>query len=501
MKRLTGYVLALFFLISCVCTTTAYADVTTLNKKATPPEIVAEAGVVIEASSGTVLYNKNMDEKMYPASITKILTTLLALENSSLTEQVTYSHYSVFSLEPGAANVAMDEGEIISMKDTLNAVMLASANECANAAGEHVAKKTDAYSKKIAKLSSSGKTYDESEVAISVFADMMNQRAKQAGAKNSHFKNPNGLFDKDHYTTCYDMAMIMREAIKNEAFLKLESNYSYTIGKTNKMSEERPFTNRHAMMNPYKPEYDETIIAGKTGYVDQSGNTLVTVSKHEDMTLISVVMKTDTYNVYSDTKAILDYGFNNYEAVNVSNEENRFSLAGDDFFTSIGTIFTDDKPLLEVDDTKSVVLPKGVSFDKLKSEISLDKSLLDNEDDIAIIKYYYGKQQVGYTTLNVSKQDNTDGFNFGPSKPVDKETAKSSNKKIRVDLRIVLAAVIAIVIIFLLVKYERKLRLQGNSRRKIRKERYGRRGYRRTSSRRRKRPDTYNVHHRHRHKR
>ena len=357
MKRLTGYVLALFFLISCVCTTTAYADVTTLNKKATPPEIVAEAGVVIEASSGTVLYNKNMDEKMYPASITKILTTLLALENSSLTEQVTYSHYSVFSLEPGAANVAMDEGEIISMKDTLNAVMLASANECANAAGEHVAKKTDAYSKKIAKLSSSGKTYDESEVAISVFADMMNQRAKQAGAKNSHFKNPNGLFDKDHYTTCYDMAMIMREAIKNEAFLKLESNYSYTIGKTNKMSEERPFTNRHAMMNPYKPEYDETIIAGKTGYVDQSGNTLVTVSKHEDMTLISVVMKTDTYNVYSDTKAILDYGVNNYEAVNVSNEENRFSLAGDVFFTSIGTIFTDDKPLLEVDDTKSVVLP------------------------------------------------------------------------------------------------------------------------------------------------
>lgn len=501
MKKLTGYILALCLLLSCVCSTSVFADVKTLNKKATPPEIVAEAGVLIDANSGTVLYNKNMNEKMYPASITKILTTLLALENSSLTDKVTYSHYDVFSLEPGSANIAMDEDEVISMKDTLSAVMLASANECANAAGEYVGKNSDAYKKKIEKLSASNKTYDESEVAISVFADMMNARAKQAGAKNSNFKNPNGLFDKDHYTTCYDMAMIMRDAIKNEAFLKIESSYAYTIGKTNKTSEERPFTNRHAMMNPYKPEYDETIIAGKTGYVDEAGNTLVTVSKRENMTLISVVMKSNTLSVYNDTKALLDYGFNNYETVNVSNEENRFSLAGDDFFTSIGTIFTDDKPLLEIDDTKSVILPKGVSFSKLKSEISFDKKMLQNENAIAIIKYYYGKQLVGYTTLNVSENSNQDGFNFGPSKQVQKEKTKTSTKKIRIDLRIVFLVIIALIVTILLIKYEKRLRANGNSRRKIRKERYGRRGYAKRSRRSSNRRDTYSVHHRHRHRR
>lgn len=499
MKRVIGYLLSLIILISCVVydPMDTYA-VTTLDKKATPPDIFAEAGVLIEASSGTVLYNKQMNEKMYPASITKILTTLLALENSSLNETVTFSHYDVYTLELGAAHIGMKENEQITMKDTLYGIMLDSANECANAAAEHVGKKTEAFKNKIAELSKSGEDYDESEIAIQCFADMMNARAKEVGATSSNFVNPHGLFNENHYTTCYDMAMITREAIKNSNFLKIESNTRYTIGKTNLTDEERYCKNRHAMMREDEDVYYEGIIAGKTGYVDQSGNTLVTVAKRDDMTLISVVMKSNTYNVYNDTKLLLDYGFNNYECVNISQNETKFSLSNDGFFSSIGSIFSENTALLRINPAGYVVVPKGTEFTNLKSEIIFDQDKTGGTEAVATIKYYLGKQQVGITTLDVVEQKNESGFEFGPSKVTEETDKKEQNKKLKIDVRIIFAILIIAFLIFITFKYTRYLRKHGKSRRQIRRQRYGR-STRRTHRQESRSRYKKNIHRRHRH--
>lgn len=496
MKKLVGYFLSLIIFISCI---TDYAyGVTTLDKKAEAPEIFADAAVLIEASSGTVLYNKKMNEKMYPASITKILTTLLALENSSLNETVTFSHYDVYTLEPGAAHIGMKENEQISMKDTLYGVMLDSANECANAAAEHVGKKTDAYKKKISELNKSGVEYDESEVAIQCFTEMMNKKAKDAGAKSSNFVNPHGLFNENHYTTCYDMAMITREAIKNSNFLKIEANTRYTIGKTNLTDEERYCKNRHAMMREDEAVYYEGIIAGKTGYVDQSGNTLVTVAKRDDITLISVVMKSNTYNVYNDTKLLLDYGFSNYECVNISQNETKFSLSNDGFFSSIGSIFSEQTALLRINPNGYVIVPKGTLFTELTSEIVFNKEKTNEDKSVATIKYYLRKQQVGETTLDVVESKNESGFEFGPSKVTEEKTEKEKNKKVKIDVRIIFGVLIVAFLLFIVYKYMKYLKKSGRSRSYIRRQRYGR-STRRTHKRESRTRYKRNVHRRHRH--
>lgn len=511
MKKIRIYLISFFICLNCVFQNAADVyGVTTLDEKSKPPDIYAQAGVLIEATSGTVLYDKNMNEKMYPASITKILTALLALENSSLNETVTFSHYSIYSLEPGAAHIAMKENEQISMKDTLHGVMLNSANECANAAGEHVGKQTEAYKAKIQKLKKENQEYDESRIAVKCFVDMMNGRAKEIGAVNTHFANPHGLFDENHYTTSYDMALIMREAIQNSNFLKIESNVTYTIGATKLTNEPRYLKNRHAMLCPDKPEYYEDAFAGKTGYVDQSGNTLVTVAKRGDMTLISVVMKTDTYHVYDDTKLLLDYGFNNYKCVNIAENETKFSLANDGFFGSIGSVFSENKPLLGINSKGFVILPKEGEFSQLTSEITFDSKGNSGSNSIASIHYYYGKQKVGTTTLDLIEQNRENPFQFGPSKTESVEEDTGQNRWLRIDLRIIFAILIILILGLFVWRYILFSKSRG-SRRRIRKERHGTRRSRRkefAAKRRRSRRDTgyqklrrsgRDIHHRHRH--
>lgn len=153
------------------------------------PGLVAETAVMIDASTGSVLFDKKCHQKMYPASITKIMTALLTIENCNLDDTVTFSQSAIDTLEPEAANIGAVVGEEMSVKDCLYALMLQSANEVASALAEHV----------------SG--------SIEEFAKLMNKRAKQAGANDAHFANACGLFNKKHYVTAYDMAKIMQACI------------------------------------------------------------------------------------------------------------------------------------------------------------------------------------------------------------------------------------------------------------------------------------------------
>lgn len=417
------------------------------------PDIFAETGVLIEASTGTVLYDKNCHQKMYPASITKIMTTLLALENGNLSDMVEYYHYDIYSLELGAAHVSRQEGELLSLKDSLYAVMLASANEAANAVAEYVARRTPEYTNKINELKSSGADYDESKVAIEVFSDMMNKRAEEAGALGTHFCNPNGLFDENHYTTCYDMAMITRAAAANDDFLKIESNITYTLPTTNMQSETHPMANRHKMMFPNNAEYYEGILGGKTGYVDQSGTTLVTFAKRGGMTLIAVVMRSNGANVYNDTRLLLDYGFNNFSLSNISEQETTFTFNNTTSYSNLDTVFGTNTPLIELNPEGNVVLPNGKKLSDCRSELTFLDSSEQTDNNIAKINYFYNDTNVGGTTLILNSNTDEDSFTFGPAKTEKQSSKSKSNDFININIWLVLAILLIVIIALVVVRY------------------------------------------------
>ena len=179
MKRILILLLSLTLILG-LCPTAAYAAPDWPSNIA----IEAEGGIVIDADSGAVLFGKNLHQTFYPASITKVLTALITLENCDLDEQVTFSHDAVYNVESGSSNANLEAGDVLSVKDCLYALMIQSANEAGNALAEHISGSREA------------------------FAELMNQRAAELGCQDSHFANPSGLNDENHYTSAYDMALI-----------------------------------------------------------------------------------------------------------------------------------------------------------------------------------------------------------------------------------------------------------------------------------------------------
>ena len=236
----------------------------------TGPSVYAESAIVMEADTGMILYAKDAEAKRYPASITKIMTALITLEQCDLNEEVTYSYYATHSIEYGSSSIARTEGEILTVEESLYALMLASANECANALAEHIAGSNEE------------------------FAKLMTQKAKELGCVNTNFTNPSGLHDENHYTCAYDMALITKAALQNEDFRRIAGTDYYTLRATNKNAEELWMQNHHYMIAPYRTAkyLDDTIFAGKTGYTTDALNTLVTCGERNDLDVIVVTMKT-----------------------------------------------------------------------------------------------------------------------------------------------------------------------------------------------------------------
>lgn len=254
------------------------------------PEISSASGVLMEASSGQVLFDKSMNEIRYPASTTKVMTTLIILENiQDLNQNITFTDIILPDLAPGNSTINAQVGEVLTVEQCLYAIMLASANEVC--------------------------TQMAVEIAGSVenFTAMMNTKAAEIGCTNTHFVNANGLPDPNHYTTAYDLALILREAVKNEAFCKIAGAAKYTIPPTNKTSASRNMENHNALLVDGKYYY-EGAIAGKTGHTEAARNTLVTAATREDMTLICVVLRSENEERFTDTKTLFDYGFDNFHS-------------------------------------------------------------------------------------------------------------------------------------------------------------------------------------------
>lgn len=257
------------------------------------PDLYAETAVLMDADTGAVLYNKGMNELRYPASITKIMTALLAIEHCSLDDQVTFTETCLADQTADSGNIGMQVGEVLTMKQCLLALMVKSANDVATQIAEYVGG------------------------SVSGFADMMNQRAQQIGCTNTHFVNASGMPDENHYTTAYDMALIFREAIKNDTFREIIGTEYFTIEPTNMNPETRSYTTHHALMTPSAPEYYEGCFGGKTGNTNASRNTLVSGAERSGMTLIAVALRADAGEVCQDHIRMFDYGFDNFERVEV----------------------------------------------------------------------------------------------------------------------------------------------------------------------------------------
>lgn len=283
MRRLFGPIAAL--LIAVLATQAAAAA---------PVQIQSEAYIVIDAQTGQVLAEKDAHRRMFPASITKILTCALALERGGASDTTTMSYRATHSIGSGTTHIALTEGEVIPVRDLLAATMIESANDAANGLAEYI----------------SGNLED--------FAALMNQKAAEVGATGSHFVNAHGLHDDSHYTTAYDMAKITQWALTVDGFRELFGAESHTIAPTNKQPQSRTFGTHHHMLVE-SAYYYEGVTGGKLGWTPEANHTLVTLAQHNGMELICVVMKTTTqYEKYTDTAALFDYCFSEFSSATMS---------------------------------------------------------------------------------------------------------------------------------------------------------------------------------------
>lgn len=253
----------------------------------TADDIEGAAAIVMDASSGRVLFEKNADQKLYPASTTKIMTCLLALEYGHLNDVFTIPK-DVTKVPADSSLVPVVPGERMPLIDLLYGMMMHSGNDAAVAVAIIVAGSVDG------------------------FVSMMNQKARELGCENTHFANPHGYMDETHYTTARDLAAIAREAMKNQTFREIVSARSYTIAATDK-SEKRKMATSNSMFVKTSPSYYPYEVGIKTGYHSKAGQCFVGAAQKGGTTLISVTLKSGKDGKWTDTKRLMEYGFAQYK--------------------------------------------------------------------------------------------------------------------------------------------------------------------------------------------
>ena len=445
-------------IISAVCL--GKVDVKAADYWPDAPETLSPGVILMEESTGTILYEKNMDEAHYPASITKIMTTLLALENGNLSDMVTFSDDAINNTE--GSGIARDYGEQMTLEQCLYGVMLESANECAYAVAEHV-----------------GGTVEN-------FVDMMNAKAKELGCTNTHFANPHGLQDENHYTTAHDMALIAQAAYQNETFRIIIGTKMYTIPPTNKHAEETVLRNHHDMLCTYHNANRKYLypycVGGKTGYTATANSTLVTYAEKDGMTLICVVMNTQSPNQFIDTVNLFDYAFDNFQVLNVAENDTNYSAETTVDNGNLNNI----EPFVELDKDAVIVLPKTAEFSDTSSSVEYN----DSDPEIAgSITYTYAGRNVGKADIKTTGVV-VEGYAFDNESTEEEEQEAVSTvqvKPIVVVLLIVAVILLGVLLFFLkrfydnyyIIKHNRAVRRdRKDQKRRIRKKRRRRRRWR-----------------------
>lgn len=334
------------------------------------PDISAEAAILIDADTGIILFEKNANTSMFPASTTKILTGIIAIEKGDIEKKVVVDKDTPYEIK--GSHIALEPDEVLTMKDLIYATLIESANDAAAVIGKQI----------------SGSTEE--------FAKLMNSRAKEMGAKNSNFKNANGLPDDNHTTTAYDLSMIAKYAMQNELFRDIVSNYLHTIEPTNKKTDFRYLRSSNKLLyssekinvngNNVPIKYDG-VNGIKTGYTLEAQSCLVASAQRNGQNLISVVLKANGNNVYIDTHKLFNYGFDNFsnvkmafknefiDNIDVENGDKPFvtGIVGNDFYNLI--------PKGKENQVKrNIIIPQKISAPITKGQVlGRVELLLDNK--------------------------------------------------------------------------------------------------------------------------
>lgn len=333
--------------------------------------------------TGKVLYEKNAREKRYPASTTKIMTAILALEHRNLTDTATVSYNAISTVPAGYSHANLQLDETLTMEQLLNVLLIPSANDAANVIAEDIAG------------------------SVESFASMMNTKAREIGCENTNFVNSNGVHNENHYSTAYDLALIGRYAMKNDTFRKLASTVRYTLPITNKYDKEnRIFVNTNRLINDKSGQYYKYATGIKTGYTDAAGNCIVASAKKDDMELICVIMGagndlTTNINKFDDCIALFNYGFGNYKYETLCKANDVFKVV------SPRNASKDTKSLnvLYETDIDALVDANTVSSD-LSPIVNLDNSLKAPITKGSVIgSVCYTIDGINYTTNLIAGQD------------------------------------------------------------------------------------------------
>ncbi len=328
------------------------------------PTLVSKAAILMDNKTGKILYEKNANEKMYPASTTKIMTAILTLENCNLNDVVTVSYDAIKSIPEGYSIAYLQPDEQLTVEQLLQLTLVISANDAANVLAEHVGG------------------------SIESFVSMMNTKVNELGLSNTHFTNSFGMHDENHYTTAQDLAMIMAYCMKNESFRKLAGSASCAIPATNKYGT-RTHNSTNALIVPTSSNYYRYLTAGKTGYTSQAGDCFVSCSYKDDLELICVILGGTTVNGtstrFSETRILYDYGYDNFSIKTLLNEN--------DIVTHIEVPNgTNDSKSLDLLANKSISTLLGNSMSKgdIPFEISLNENIkapIENGDILGSVSY------------------------------------------------------------------------------------------------------------------
>lgn len=405
------------------------------------PKIWAEGAILMEMNSGAILYEKSSEQKFYPASITKLLTALVALENAKLTDVVTASDSSYDGMDGTYASLGLKSGEQMSMEDALYGLLFASANEVGHAIAE----------------SATEGGYDD-------FISKMNEKVTELGGINSNFVNTNGIHDENHYTCAYDMALIGSAVYQMEEFRQIESNLIHDIPATNLSEARIGITQHDKMMLPENSHYYEYIKAGKTGYTDAAKSTLVSMADNGTLQLVCVDLANGKALIYDDTQAMCEYGFNNFKKLSLKESE------------------TSDKIDSFADEAAYVVVPNEVTFEDLDSKIEMKE---EGEKRAATISYTYQNQLVGKADIMVSKSYYKEVVGEQELELGSVEEQETSHFSIWKVLLIIIALLLVLVVVFFIWARARRKRIARERRRRAMQRRRMQQGQGRPQNQRR----------------
>lgn len=403
-------------------------------------QLDGEAAVLIDGLTGEILYQKNMDKQMYPASTTKIMTALLTIENTNLDDIVVIDSETPFT---EGSRIYLIEDEKFTIEQLLYALMLESANDAAVALAKYI----------------SGNIED--------FAELMNQKAEELGAKNTHFNNPNGLPDENHYTSAYDLAMIARYAMKNEKFRRFVSTASYQIPPTEKQEETRYLYNSNRFLwdnnrtilykgKHTKIKYDK-VTGIKTGYTDVARNCLVSAAKDGDREVIAVVLKSNGLNCFLDSRKLLDYGLDNYKNIN--------SVTKNDVVTTVD-ISNGEIEKLDLIAEASLVktVPKNINISDIKSKTKLleeIKAPINKGEQLGKVEYYLDNEFLGEVKLIAA-----DSVEKNINSTVKDYVFAFLNK-----IKWIFISIVSIIILYIILAI--RINIRRRNRRKLRQKKYG----------------------------